>query len=554
VTDNSVSRKHALVQCGPSGITVKDLGSSNGTFISDEPVRGVPVSVQAGQRLRFGSMVFLLNAPGMAQTVPPVAPAPLRSLPSQAAPSQAAPLQVAPVQAAPVATIPSQAAPTFQPPPSAPARVVAVPPPAEPVALPWGRVAVLALAPLSLLILLVVAARTLLGGGASDLAAVRAELVGATQAIQEASAKKTQGDWTGAETILSKALTTAPGDPALRALYTEVHFEAQNFAHLAEAKARLAEKKYAEASEALQQIAPESAAAKEAEALRVDASRRLQIGRLLSASDSCGARDYKRCAVILCEYLREETRDPDALALAALAGREAPGVGCVASASGAPAVPLLDRYRASVEERYASNPAMKDAALLFFSGEIDKASDALSSASQDPANASQRGALDTALASLAKAREANRRFREMLDQEKLNEAERAASLIWEQEEVLFGKEKSTGEPIRGSLGHYARNDLVDRFTKQATAGALNTPNDWNRARQELSRAKQLDPRGESFAYYAAALRLQAAIREACEDASADPSQARLLGEAALTFLAPQLTFREQLAAKLAAPR
>lgn len=60
-TFDVVSRRHAQV-CMDSGgqATVADLGSTNGTFVDDEPVRdGVAAPLRPGSRLRLGSSVSL---------------------------------------------------------------------------------------------------------------------------------------------------------------------------------------------------------------------------------------------------------------------------------------------------------------------------------------------------------------------------------------------------------------------------------------------------------------------------------------------------------------
>lgn len=56
--DLSVSRCHAEVTATGEAVKVKDLGSSNGTFVDD--VRVNEVEVQPGQVLRFGSILFRL--------------------------------------------------------------------------------------------------------------------------------------------------------------------------------------------------------------------------------------------------------------------------------------------------------------------------------------------------------------------------------------------------------------------------------------------------------------------------------------------------------------
>ena len=60
LTDLSVSRMHALLVRREDGWVLNDLGSHNGTRLNGWLVRE-PVSVQAGDRLEFGSMAFMIQ-------------------------------------------------------------------------------------------------------------------------------------------------------------------------------------------------------------------------------------------------------------------------------------------------------------------------------------------------------------------------------------------------------------------------------------------------------------------------------------------------------------
>jgi DNA-binding CsgD family transcriptional regulator len=55
----SVSRRHARLAVRESTVIVTDLGSTNGTFVDDQPVHRA--EAQSGQRLRFGNVAFLLS-------------------------------------------------------------------------------------------------------------------------------------------------------------------------------------------------------------------------------------------------------------------------------------------------------------------------------------------------------------------------------------------------------------------------------------------------------------------------------------------------------------
>lgn len=59
VDDPSVSRWHARLSLRGTLVQVADLGSRNGTFVDDEPVREAEVA--CGRRLRFGDVAFQLT-------------------------------------------------------------------------------------------------------------------------------------------------------------------------------------------------------------------------------------------------------------------------------------------------------------------------------------------------------------------------------------------------------------------------------------------------------------------------------------------------------------
>ncbi len=57
-----VSRKHCEIAVEDGGITISDLGSSNGTFINQERVESTPVA--AGDLLSVGGLVFVVSVNG----------------------------------------------------------------------------------------------------------------------------------------------------------------------------------------------------------------------------------------------------------------------------------------------------------------------------------------------------------------------------------------------------------------------------------------------------------------------------------------------------------
>jgi adenylate cyclase len=58
IIDPTISRRHAEVDCGESGCTIRDLGSSNGTFVNGTRVEASPVGV--GDVVTFGKVGFRL--------------------------------------------------------------------------------------------------------------------------------------------------------------------------------------------------------------------------------------------------------------------------------------------------------------------------------------------------------------------------------------------------------------------------------------------------------------------------------------------------------------
>ncbi len=68
IPHGSVSSRHCEIVWHDGVISVRDLGSTNGTFIDDQPVQQQPLA--HGQRLRFGGVEYLLEAPETAAPRP----------------------------------------------------------------------------------------------------------------------------------------------------------------------------------------------------------------------------------------------------------------------------------------------------------------------------------------------------------------------------------------------------------------------------------------------------------------------------------------------------
>jgi pSer/pThr/pTyr-binding forkhead associated (FHA) protein len=76
VPADEMSRRHALVKPTPDGLSVEDLGSSNGTYINNKRVQHG--FLNPGDELRLDAVRFILVAPGMEMATAqlPKAPAP----------------------------------------------------------------------------------------------------------------------------------------------------------------------------------------------------------------------------------------------------------------------------------------------------------------------------------------------------------------------------------------------------------------------------------------------------------------------------------------------
>jgi pSer/pThr/pTyr-binding forkhead associated (FHA) protein len=57
VPDPDVSRRHAMIHGVDEGLGVEDLGSTNGTYLNGEPLRG-PSPLHIGDRIKIGDSEF----------------------------------------------------------------------------------------------------------------------------------------------------------------------------------------------------------------------------------------------------------------------------------------------------------------------------------------------------------------------------------------------------------------------------------------------------------------------------------------------------------------
>jgi pSer/pThr/pTyr-binding forkhead associated (FHA) protein len=60
LTDEEVSRRHAIITLGEGQVTIEDLGSANGTHLGDEAVSRETL-IQAGDRIRVGQTMLELR-------------------------------------------------------------------------------------------------------------------------------------------------------------------------------------------------------------------------------------------------------------------------------------------------------------------------------------------------------------------------------------------------------------------------------------------------------------------------------------------------------------
>jgi hypothetical protein len=73
IDDASVSSRHCEIVVSDGTISARDLGSTNGTFLDDQPIQ--QASLVHGQRLKFGRIEFVVDAP---EAVPASSSGPLR--------------------------------------------------------------------------------------------------------------------------------------------------------------------------------------------------------------------------------------------------------------------------------------------------------------------------------------------------------------------------------------------------------------------------------------------------------------------------------------------
>jgi pSer/pThr/pTyr-binding forkhead associated (FHA) protein len=78
VPADEMSRRHALIKPTPDGLSVEDLGSSNGTYINNKRVQHG--FLNPGDELRLDAVRFILVAPGMEMATQPLPKAKVASV------------------------------------------------------------------------------------------------------------------------------------------------------------------------------------------------------------------------------------------------------------------------------------------------------------------------------------------------------------------------------------------------------------------------------------------------------------------------------------------
>jgi predicted component of type VI protein secretion system len=104
--DTQASRRHARVSLQNNAVVVEDLGSTNGTYVNDQPIQA-PRVIQPGDRVRIGLTVLQLRSQQqVAQRASAVQPSPQITAVDQHVLQPAAPQELAPPPAAAAPNVP----------------------------------------------------------------------------------------------------------------------------------------------------------------------------------------------------------------------------------------------------------------------------------------------------------------------------------------------------------------------------------------------------------------------------------------------------------------
>jgi pSer/pThr/pTyr-binding forkhead associated (FHA) protein len=545
VADGSISRKHAIMSVAGDKITVRDMGSANGTFVNGQKIQDI-TQLRHGEVVRFGSLSFRLDLANVAAGASaPAQPASSQPFLKAASAPQPIAAKVSAAQPAiskaasapqPVARPkdPSVRAPVIAREPSGPAPIKAATPAAEPQSsgqpgapTDWLKVGILLATPLTMVFALGIIGWTLFGSSSGgDLTALRAQMA-TNAAVESANTLKGQNKFIEAEAALMPVLEKNPGDPTARALYNTVHDEADNQRALQEAMTLSEAKDMTGALAKLSEIEETSALYADAKKLEGDIQKGSLVGTMRGAADACEAGDYSACLDRICSYITMtgET-DPDVIALAKVAyglkiQSAGAGESCVKDSI---APPQADKSKAEAEKLLANSP-IKDFALAYFSGQ---SAQEVVTQMQEAANAdaANKKAFDDAIAALSPIPAALEAFAKQMNEPNLNEAAKSAKIILDGEQKVFGKS------IEGPSGFDVRKQLLTAFAKDFSQKNFSTTADFQEGKGLIKLFSTLDPNNNSPLRYAMAVRFQAALREIFEAVTAGQIQAGSLSEVA----------------------
>jgi hypothetical protein len=140
VSDPKCSRRHAVLEAGPQGMTIRDAGSANGVFVNDRKVERAPI--KEGDLVRLGDVVLKVLPEEMPGTLM-MGPEDMDAVAAGQPPAAAAPEAAPPAAPAPASLPPAPPGrrPEASAPPERPAArpaPAAAPPPPRPRAAPYA--------------------------------------------------------------------------------------------------------------------------------------------------------------------------------------------------------------------------------------------------------------------------------------------------------------------------------------------------------------------------------------------------------------------------------
>ncbi|MCP3144962.1 FHA domain-containing protein [Pyxidicoccus xibeiensis] len=283
--DDSVSRRHAELEAGPSGVTVKDLGSANGTLLNGEPLGPEPVPLEPGDQLQFGVVEMSFDMEEAALAVPTrrgSGPIPTRRGAGGAA--------------------------------AAAAEEDAAPPGRKKLLVAAGGV-------MALLVVAAVVKVALPGGGAADVDTGPAAPVDPTEQVQEllsecrsyASSELGAPNWARAEEVCTKALDLDPIHPEANTLIRRIKLEKESYEHYSAGEKLLQRLKPEEALESFRKIQKESEYFRRARGKAREAAeqvtKRAQEDCRLYLRNSQWSAAVPRCQVYMAVWCQSQSRE-----------------------------------------------------------------------------------------------------------------------------------------------------------------------------------------------------------------------------------------------------